>query len=387
MALVPLDIGLLFSTTGSYRALGGAMLAGAKLAVAEITADPDLPVEITCHVRNPNGLLSQYVGQAQELLRDSGLTHVVGCYTSASRKEVLPLFEKFDGLLWYPSHYEGFETSDNAIYTGAAPNQHIVPLTRYMLQNHGKRAWLVGSNYIWAWENHRIMREGLLLSGGAILGERYFPIGDTDIDALVEQILASRPDFIFNNLIGESSYAFFRRLRARAEAQGLNQAEDMPVISCSLSEPELREIGPDAAGGHLCSSVYFESLESATNKAFVEAWRHSYPELGPTSADAETTYNAVHLLARAAAAAGSAELSVVRRVVSEIVLNAPQGRIHVDPENRHCHLRPRIGRSTPKGEFELVYEAPAPVKPDPYLVWEGSDVALSPSETGRLRLV
>ncbi len=387
MTSVPLDIGLLFSTTGSYRALGSAMLAGAKLAVAEIAADPSLPVEIACHVRNPNGRLSQYFSQAEHLLRDRGLTHVVGCYTSASRKEVLPLFEKYDGLLWYPSHYEGFETSDNAIYTGAAPNQHIVPLTRYMLRNHGKQAWMVGSNYIWAWENHRIMRESLLLSGGEVLGERYFPIGDTDVDGLVEQVLASRPDFVFNNLIGESSYAFIRRLRALSEAQGFNQAERMPVISCSLSEPELWEIGPEAAGGHLCSSVYFESLEGGSNAAFVRAWRDMYPELGPTSADAETTYNAVHLLARAVAAAGSAELTTVRSAVSEIVWNAPQGRVRVDPENRHCHLRPRIGRSTPDGSFELVYEAPAPVKPDPYLVWEDSEVAVFPGETGRLRLV
>ena len=108
-----------------------------------------------------------------------GLVHVVGCYTSSSRKEVLPLFEKHDGLLWYPSHYEGFESSDNVVYTGAAPNQHIVPLAEHLLRHYGTSAYCLGSNYIWAWENNKIMREAVQSAGGTVLAERYVPVGET----------------------------------------------------------------------------------------------------------------------------------------------------------------------------------------------------------------
>lgn len=387
MATISLDVGLLFSTTGTYRTLGQAQRAGCMLAVEHIRAEGELPVDIRLHPHDPGGMLPAYWTHAQQMLRDQGITHVIGCYTSASRKEILPLFEKFDGLLWYPSHYEGFETSDNAIYMGAAPNQHVVPMTRYMLQKGGRRIWLTGSNYIWAWENNRIIREAVQRAGGEIVGERYFQIGDTDIDELVEQILEGRPDFIFNNMIGDTSYAFFRRLRARAAALGIDQPRQMPVLSCSLSEPELVEIGPEASDGHLCSSVYFESAPGEANRAFVEGWRAVFGHLGPTSADAETAYNAMQLLARAVAAAGTADLQTVREVISSITLNAPQGLIRVDAENRHCYMRPRIGRSTADGQFDLVYEAPAPLKPDPYLVYEDADSKAEDFEAPRLRLV
>ena len=125
--------------------------------------------------------------------------HVVGCYTSSSRKEVLPYFEKYDGLLWYPSHYEGFESSEHVIYTGAAPNQHIVPLAESLLKNCGTRAYCIGSNYIWAWKNNKIMREAVFSAGGVVLAERYFPVGELDFDAVIEQIIELTAAFRFQH--------------------------------------------------------------------------------------------------------------------------------------------------------------------------------------------
>lgn len=337
------------------------------LAIDEISASrSDVALEPVAV--DPGGRLSDYVDGASRLLLD-GITHVVGCYTSSSRKEVLPLFEKHDGLLWYPSHYEGFETSENVVYTGAAPNQHIVPLTRYLRETGRRRAWLVGSNYVWAWENNRIMREAVLATGGQIAGERYFPIGDTDLQPIVEQILDAAPDFVFNTMIGASSYAFFRLLRAEAERRGIDQPQAAPVASCSLSEPQLSCLGPDAAG-HLSSSVYFSSVDGPNNARFLEAWRARWPDLGPTSADAEASYIAVHLLARAIAAAGGAGLMAVRSALATVSFDAPQGLVRIDPENRHAFLRPRIGLSQADGTFRIVAEYPSAVRPDPYLVWE-----------------
>ncbi len=377
------EIGLLFSRTGSYAALGEAMHAGAMLAVDEVNADPQFPFILAPASFDPGGRLADYLEGARTLLGPGRVTHLIGCYTSSSRKEVLPLFEKHDALLWYPSHYEGFETSENVIYTGAAPNQHIVPLTRYLLETGRRSAWLVGSNYIWAWENNRIMREALVAAGGGVLGERYVPIGDTDLAAMVAQILSARPDFVFSTLIGESAYAFYRLLRQEAQRRGIDQPAQCPVASCSLSEPELTRIGPEAAAGHLSSSVYFSTIATEENARFVSAWRRRFPTLGLTSADAEASYIAVHLLARAMLRAGGTGLDAVRSAVTGIDFPAPQGRVRIDGENRHCHLRPRIGRSSADGTFDIVWEYPGTVRPDPYLVWEPAAQAFAARDEAR----
>ncbi|MDU9006941.1 transporter substrate-binding domain-containing protein [Sedimentitalea todarodis] len=363
-----LPIGLLISQSGSYEAVSRAIHAGAELAIGEINARPQQPVKLIPVTIDPAGSLAGYVEGARVLLRDHGLKHVVGCYTSSSRKEVLPLFEKADALLWYPSHYEGFETSENVVYSGAAPNQHIVPLTRHLLGQFGTRGWMVGSNYVWAWENNRILREAIAASGGAVLGERYFPVGETDLGDVVRQIVADCPDFVFTTLIGQSGFAFLKMLRAAAEAAGIDQPSDMPVASCSLSEAELPLLG-DAASGHLSSSVYFSTIKSDENRQFTALWNERFGQMGQASADAESAYVAVHLLARAAECAGSTGFEAVREAVRDLTFDAPQGQVTVDGDNLHCWMRPRIGRSRSDGSFDILVEHPAALRPDPYLTW------------------
>lgn len=383
-----LRIGVLFSVTGPYRTIGAAMRNGALLAVAQINADDRFPFRLEVVEHDPGGRNPDYAGAARRMLAEQGLVHIVGCYTSSSRKEVLPLFEKHDGLLWYPSHYEGFESSDNVVYTGAAPNQHIVPLAEHLLRHYGTSAYCLGSNYIWAWENNKIMREAVLAAGGTVLAERYVPVGETDLDGLVRQILDCRPSFIFNTLIGDSAYAFFRAIRRAASEQGIDLGRTMPVASCSLAEPELVEIGAEAASGHLSSSVYFASLDTPANRAFVAAYCAAYPDAGPTSADAEASYIAVHLLARAVRRAGGADLNAVRSALPQVALAAPQGEVRIDRDNRHAYLTPRIGVSNHRFGFDVIYAAPAPVKPDPYLVWQEVRVEARPQRRpANLRLV
>lgn len=363
-------LGLLFSSTGPYATIGQAMLNGALLAIEEVNGSDNFPFTLEPVIADPQGLNDAYARLAKSMLIEERLAHVVGCYTSSSRKEVLPYFEKYDGLLWYPSHYEGFESSENAVYTGASPNQHIVPLADFLLKRYGNRAYFIGSNYIWAWENNKIMREAVLAAQGSVLAERYAPVGDTDHDAIVRQILDYRPDFIFNTLIGDSAYAFFRALRGGAQRVGIDQARDMPVASCSLSEPELAEIGIDACDGHISSSVYFESIDTAANASFARAYRRRFPSQRATSADAEASYNAVHLLALALKAAGSEDMPAVRSVLSHIEFDAPQGRVCIDNDNRHSYLTPRIGVSNRNGGFDIIFESSQPIKPDPYLIWD-----------------
>lgn len=361
------------------------MFRGACLAVSEIAAHPEYDFAFDVRCAEPGGRTEGYVAGALALLAQPGLTHVVGCYTSSSRKEVLPVFEKQDAVLWYPSHYEGFETSENIVYTGAAPNQHVVPLTHYMLAQGGRRAFMVGSNYIWAWENSRIMREILGRNGGQVLGERYLPIGEVDLDEVVDLILRHRPDFIFANLIGESAYSFFRRLRSKCAEAMLDQPRDLPVLSCSLAEFELPLIG-DACDGHISSSVYFSSVKTQANERFLDAWTAQNEGAGHTSADAEASYIAVHMLAQAIWRAGSADPAAVLTALGAVEFDAPQGPVRIDPENRHCFLWPRIGRSRRDGTFEIIHDSNKVVRPDPYLVWEPLTLSASTSEA-MLRVV
>jgi len=366
MARQQFRIGVMFSTTGPYSVVARSMLNGALLAFREVNQAQDV-LSLEPVVVNPSGDLAQYRALSLDLLT-SGIRQVVGCYTSSSRKEVIPCFEKFDGLLWYPSHYEGFESSDNVIYTGASPNQHVLPLVDYLATHVGTRAFCVGSNYIWAWENNRIFRETLTARGGTVVAERYLSVGDTEFDQVIATILDQRPDFVFNNLIGTSAYAFFRGFRAACRARGIDQASQIPVASCTLSEPELGEIGADAVDGHLSSSVYFSSLDTAENAAFMRAYGEAFPDGPVASADAEASYIAVRLLAAALQQAATDDARAVRSAVANQRLAAPQGEVRIDPQTYHAWLTPRIGRSHANGQFELLLEARQPVAPDPYLV-------------------
>lgn len=378
-------IGFLFSATGSYGTIGRSMLNGARLACAQINRDAAFGIRIAPLEYDPGGDPCAYAAAAEAMIA-KGVRQVVGCYTSSSRKEVIPVFEKRDALLWYPTHYEGFESSTNVIYTGAAPNHHMLPLVDYLARHVGRRVFCVGSNYIWAWESNRVLREELALRQGAVVGERYLPVGETDVDCIIEAILKSAPDVVFNSLIGESAYAFFRRFRAICKARGIDQAKRFPVASCNLSEPELDCIGPEAIDGHLSSSVYFASIDTAANRAFVAEYQAAFPQDAAPSAEAEAAYSATILLAQSLRQAGTDTMRAVKECAAHQSLNAPQGTVKIDPHTYHAYLTPRIGRSRTDSQFDIVFDAGKPVAPDPYLINSTSSLE-APSFRPALRIV
>lgn len=377
-----IPVGVLFSLTGPYRTVGEEMRNGTLLAMEEVNSSADYDFRLAPKVEDPGGRLDQYRVHCESLLKTKNISHVIGCYTSISRKEVIPIIEKYDALLWYPSHYEGFESSNNVIYTGASPNQHIVPLAAYALRNYKPDVYCVGSNYIWAWENNRIMREIVSEFGGQVLKERYLPVGSVDLDDIIAEISDTRPGFVFNTLIGESSYAFYR---AYYEAGASNPQFDpsiMPITSCSLSEPELLSIGDPAAIGHITSSVYFETIRSANNFDFIRRYKSRFGHDRVTSADAEASYTAALMLAMAIRRAGTTEIEQVKQALYHCELQAPQGMVSIDPDNHHCYLTPRLGRSAANGRFAIFATAKAPVKPDPYLVWfDATQIVAGPFRT------
>jgi branched-chain amino acid transport system substrate-binding protein len=343
--------------------MAGEMRKSALMAVEEINASDAFDFAFVPRLRDPGGVVAGYHTACAELIRDEQVDHIVGCYTSASRKQVIPIVERTDRLLWHPARYEGFESSDNVIYVGAAPNQHVVPLVKHMLDHISGDVFCVGSNYIWTWEMNRVIREIVTSAGGRVLAERLLELGETTADHIVREIIDRKPPAVFNTLVGESSYAFMRALHAAATRAGLT----VPMLSCSLCEPELKLIGPAASVGCVTSSAYFESIGGTENRAFVARWKARHGADSNLSVDGQSTYVCVMLLARAIRRAGSAEIASVRRAAAYHRYDSPQGPVWVDPDNNHCFLTPRLARSVPGNQFKIFWQAEAPVRPDPYL--------------------
>jgi len=358
-----IPLGLVFSQSGPYAMMAGEMRKSALMAIDEINQSDQFDFVFAPHLRDPGGVVAAYHTACDALIREEHVDHIIGCYTSASRKQVIPIVERTERLLWHPARYEGFESSENVIYVGAAPNQHVVPLVRHMLDNISGDVFCTGSNYVWTWETNRVIREIVTNAGGRILAERLLEFGETAVDHIVEEIIERKPPAVFNTLVGESSYVFMRALHQAARRANLS----IPMLSCSICEPELKLIGSAASVGCITSSAYFESMGGAENRAFVARWKARYGADSNLSVDALSTYVCVMLLARAIRRAGSADVGAVRRAAANHRYDSPQGPVWVDPDNNHCFLTPRLARSVPGCQFEIFWEADAPERPDPYL--------------------
>src|SRR5205814_2438010 len=210
-----------FSRTGPYAMMAREMEKSALMAVDEINQSDAFDFVFAARLRDPGGVVTSYHAACDHLIREDHVEHIVGCYTSASRKQVIPIVERTERLLWHPARYEGFESSDNVIYVGAAPNQHVVPLVRHMLDHIATDVFCIGSNYVWTWEMNRVIREIVTSAGGRILAERLLELGETAVDHIVNEVIDRKPPVVLNTLVGESSYAFMRALHAAATRAAL----------------------------------------------------------------------------------------------------------------------------------------------------------------------
>lgn len=379
-----IPVGLLYSTSGPYAVLGREALDGALMALAEVNEDAAMPIRLVPEVADPAGDIERYHAMADRLLREAGCRHVVGGITSWSRKEVIPVIERHEALLWYVCPYEGYETNDRVIYTGACPNQHIVPLLAHVLPRYGKRAVLLGSNYIWGWEVNRIARERVGNKGGTVLAERYLPLGSTEVDRLVAEIAEKKPDFVLNNLIGPSSYAFLKAYRRLGEENPEFRAERRPVVSCNLTECEIGEL--DGAGeGHLSIGPYFHALETPENESFTAAAAARLGADRQLSAFFVGAYTAVRILAESIRQVATDEPQAVRAAATSRVYPGPLGQVSIDPATNHAVLRPHLGRINGEGGIDVIESAPAAVAPDPYLVHDGEPVIPARPAEGEAR--
>lgn len=376
-------VAVLFSASGPYAAIGREGLLGTLTAIDEINSTKRYGLSLAPHVRDPQGATESYAPMAVDLVAQSGARHILGCTTSWSRKEVIPVLEKTRTTLWYACPYEGFEANEQVVYLGACPNQHVLPLLAHILPRFGADGFLVGSNYIWGWETNRIARDVMETAGGTVAGERYISLGDRDIGHIVDEIRRKRPAFILNTLIGPSSQAFLAAYHALGlEDPAFTQA-NRPVLSCNLAESELAQLGP-LASGQYAIAPYFQSLPSVENRRFLDTVQRFAPDVAHVSAFFAQAYMAVHLLAAGIAAAGTDDGQQVLAAATGRVSKAPVGDIEIDAANNHSVLTPRIARATPEG-FEIVGGAEQAIRPDPYMA--RSSIAFGNRASSHLKVV
>ena len=358
-------VGVLFSRTGMMAVSESEHFFGTALAIEEINrAGGILGREIEVVAYDPSSNPETYRRVADRLLTEDGASVIFGCSTSAERKAVLPAIERRNGLLWYPSLYEGFEYSPNVIYTGAAPNQNSFPLAEYIVRTYGPRVYLIGSDYIYPRESNRIMRDLVESYAGQVAGEQYVAMDadDAELTLALELIRVRSPDVVFSTIVGRSAQRFYQLFRK----MGFDPAK-LPIASLTMAEGEIREIGPECCAGHLTASSYFGSLKRDSNGRFKKAFANAFGADKPVSMWSAGAYAQVKLFEKALTQARSLDTQRLVDAALGLSLEAPEGPIQIDPDNNHIWLTPRIGRVRPDGEFDIVWEGKSPIKPDPYL--------------------
>lgn len=362
----PIRVGVLFSETGVTSVIERTECLGTQLAVQEINEAGGINGrELQLVFCDPQSRPALYAAQAKQLIAEERVQVILGCYMSSTRKAVIPVVERWNALLMYPTLYEGFEYSRNVIYTGAAPNQNSVPLAEFMLREHGSRVFMVGSDYVYPYESNRIMSDLIAERGGEKVAEVYLPL-DASWESYVtvaKRIKATNPDFIFSTVVGYGT-----ALLHRAYAQVKLDPVRMPIASLTTCEAEVRQMGVAIAEGHITSAPYFQSVNTEHNRSCVAKFRSRFGEDEVTNMCWEAAYFQTHLLADAMRRVNGDNVVDLLRVLPGSEFAAPQGRVRIDEHNHHAYLRPRIGRVNAAGQFDILQEAEHWVRPDPYLI-------------------
>jgi ABC-type branched-subunit amino acid transport system substrate-binding protein len=366
-AVEPWRIGVLFSRSGLTSITETEHFLGTALAIQEINQAGGVlgrPLEVLAY--DPGSDAETYRRMAEQMLTEDGVSVIFGCSSSAQRKAVLPAIERRNGLLWYPSLYEGFEYSPNIIYTGATPNQNSFPLAEFLIRNVGRRLFLVGSDYVYPRESNRIMRDLVECYCGQVVGELYLPLdaSDAQLREVLGRIRDAAPDVVFSTVVGRSAQRFYRLYRET----GFDPAHQ-PIASLTMAEGEVAEIGAELCAGHITAASYFGSLDGEANRRFADAFRRAYGPARPLSMWSAVAYAQVHLFALALARAATLDTQRLVEAALGLSFEAPEGMVRIDPDNNHTWLTPRIGRVRAGGGFDILWQAKATVKPDPYLAF------------------
>jgi len=355
-----LMVGILHSLTGTMAYSESPVVDATLLAIDEVNRRGGLlgrRVEAIVADGRSDG--ATFARKAECLLVEDKVSALFGCWMSAHRKQVVPIVEHYDGLMVYPVQYEGLESSPNVFYTGAAPNQQIIPAMRWAFGFlNCRRLFLVGSDYIFPRIANQIVRDQATRNGAEIVGELYIPSGSLEVKDPVTAIVAAAPDLIVNTINGDSNIAFFRSLRTAGMTPGI-----LPTLSFSVGENELRNLD---IGGDYAAWNYFQSIDRRENQIFLDSFRSRYGPQRVTSDPMEAAYVGVNLWAQAVTEAGSSNPADIRAALRHQSFNAPEGLVHIDPDNQHTWKTIRVGKVLEDGQFEVIYSSEKSIRPEPY---------------------
>ena len=374
----PIKVGILHSLSGTMAISETSLKDVALMTIEQINESGGLlGRKLEPVVVDPASNWPLFAEKARELLQKEKVAAVFGCWTSVSRKSVLPVFEELDGLLFYPVQYEGEEASFNVFYTGAAPNQQAIPAVEYLMSEQGggaKRWVLLGTDYVYPRTTNKILRYFLKGKGVAEsdIMETYTPFGHADYQTIVSDIkkfAAAGPTAVVSTINGDSNVPFYKELAN----QGL-KAADIPVVAFSVGEEELRGIDAKPLVGHLAAWNYFMSVETPENKAFIEQFRKYAKAKNLPDADKrvtndpmEATYVGIKMWAQAVQQAGTVDVAAVRQAMSGQTVKAPSGfTLEMDGKNHHLHKPVFIGEIRADGQFQVVWKTEGPIRAMPW---------------------
>jgi urea transport system substrate-binding protein len=359
----PLRLGLLFSKTGRMAVSERPILDGMVLAVHDINRSGGVlghPVEFLGEdCQSDDDIFAQ---RAEKLIERDGVTCLFGCWTSASRKSVMKVVEKYDRLLFSPMTYEGLEESRNIIYGGAVPNQQVLPALKWTRGFLNKSRWyLVGIDAIHSRGTHAVIRDHAAAIGAEIVGEDLFSKENTGIGDFLTRVNDTKPDLVVSTIAGDTNAILYRALHL-INRGGVN----IPILSFCATEAELATLTPGELEGHLTAQTYFHTIESPVNREFVRRACERFGADYVVSDQMETTYALVQMWAQAVRAAGSEKCQPLRQALKGLDYDAPQGRVTVDPATQHLVQSIRLGRVCKDGRFEEVYASPKRIAPEPF---------------------
>ena len=371
-----IKVGILHSLSGTMAISETSLRDVTLMTIEEINANGGvLGKKLEPVIVDPASNWPLFAEKARELIQKHKVAVTFGCWTSVSRKSVLPVFEELNGLLFYPVQYEGEESSFNVFYTGAAPNQQAIPALEYLMSEDGggaKRFVLLGTDYVYPRTTNKILNYFLKSKGVAKkdIMETYTPFGHSDYQTIVADIkkfAVGKPTAVISTINGDSNVPFYKELGN----QGL-KAEDIPVIAFSVGEEELRGIDTKPLVGHLAAWNYFMSMETPENKSFVKKWKayvkkHNLPggDKRVTNDPMEAHYIGIKMWAQAVEQAGTTDVDAVRQAVGGQTVKSPSGfTITMDAKNHHLHKPVVIGEVQADGQFEVVWKTDGPIRAD-----------------------
>ena len=335
------------------------MLYAAKMAIDEINASGGINGSLI------NPIYSDYgsdpdiiVNRARQLILQDKVTAVVGANSTLTRQALKPVIEEYNTVLIYNTYYEGEVPSPNIIYTNSIPSQQIENFIPWIINTHGPRIYMVGSDYEFPHKTIEYAKKLADRHGGVIVGEEYAPVGHRNFSSIINNIKEAQPDAVFSTIAGDSLVPFYRQYYAA----GIT-ADKIPICACATHEGTAKNIGPEAAAGHYSSFSYFSTLGTPESEAFVEKYSRLFGNSVVVTNQAAAVYHGMYLLKAAMERAASYKTEDIIAAFSGLEIDAPAGRVKIDEQNHHAWLHSYIGRINKNCTFDIVHRSDGPIAP------------------------